>query len=84
MKLQLKKLVGQHRLTHAQFHTIIIEIESILNSRPLLPIHIDLQEGPTVLTWILPYRTSTEILTSESHLSHSFYPTQMMESCQAS
>ena len=38
MKLQLKKLVGEHKLTYSQLYAVIVEMESILNSRPLLPI----------------------------------------------
>ena len=50
MKLQLKRIVGHHRLTYPQLHSVIVEIEAILNSRPILPIHVDPEEGPTVLT----------------------------------
>ena len=50
MKLQLKKIMGHHRLTYPQLHSVIVEIEAILNSRPILPIHVDPEEGPTVLT----------------------------------
>ena len=50
MKLQLKKIVGHLCLTYPQLHSVIVEIEAILNSRPILPIHVDPEEGPTVLT----------------------------------
>ena len=50
MKLQLKKIVGHHRLTYPQLHSVIVEIEAILNSHHILPIHVDSVEGPTVLT----------------------------------
>ena len=50
MKLQLNKYVGHHRLTYPQLHSVIVEIEAILNSYPILPIHVDPEEGPTVHT----------------------------------
>jgi len=49
MKLQLKIIIGPHRLALPQFYSIY-EVEAIMNSRPLLPIHTVLEEGPTVLT----------------------------------
>lgn len=43
-KRHLKRVVGNELLTFEQFNTFIIEIESILNSRPLTPISIDPNE----------------------------------------
>ena len=40
-KRHLKRVVGNELLTFEQFNTPIIEIESILNSRPLTPISTD-------------------------------------------
>ena len=50
MKIQLRKLVGPHRLTYPQLNSIIAEVEATLNSCPLLPIEVDPQEGPQVIT----------------------------------
>ena len=50
MKIQLRKLVRPHRLTYPQLNSIIAEVEATLNSRPLLPIEVDPQEGPQVIT----------------------------------
>ena len=50
MKLQLKKLVGEHKLTYSQLYAVIVKVESILNSSPLLPIHVDPEQGPTIIT----------------------------------
>ena len=50
MKLLLKKLVGEHKLTYMQLYAVIVEVGLILNSRPLLPIHVDPEQGPTILT----------------------------------
>ena len=38
LKLQLKKVVGTHVLTHEQLATVIAEVGAILNSRPLIPV----------------------------------------------
>ncbi|GBL74070.1 hypothetical protein AVEN_230975-1 [Araneus ventricosus] len=40
-KHHLKRTVGKSRLTIEQFLTIVIQIESILNSRPLTPLTSD-------------------------------------------
>ncbi|XP_043597319.1 uncharacterized protein LOC122574157 [Bombus pyrosoma] len=40
-KYHLRRVVGNELLTFEQFNTLIIEIESILNSRPLTPISTD-------------------------------------------
>ena len=50
MKVQLRKLVGPHKLTFEQLNTVLIEVESILNSRPLIPLDLDSTEGPRSLT----------------------------------
>ncbi len=41
LKLLLHKNVGPHRLRFDEFYTILTELESILNSRPLYPPQID-------------------------------------------
>ena len=50
LKLQLKKVVGTHVLTHEQLTTVIAEVEAIRNSRPLIPIALDDSSVPAALT----------------------------------
>ncbi|GFY08313.1 integrase catalytic domain-containing protein [Trichonephila clavipes] len=43
-KFYLKKVVGNIRLTYEEFLTVIIQIEGMLNSRPLVPLSSDLDD----------------------------------------
>ncbi|GFX33005.1 integrase catalytic domain-containing protein [Trichonephila clavipes] len=43
-KLYLKRVVGNIRLTYEEFLTVIIQIEGMLNSRPLVPLSSDLDD----------------------------------------
>lgn len=45
----MKRVVGNQRFTYEEFETIVIQIEGILNSRPLTPLSNDL-ESYEVLT----------------------------------
>ena len=37
VKLHLKKIIGNKLLSHEEFLTLVVQIEAVLNSRPLLP-----------------------------------------------
>lgn len=50
VKYHIKRVIGLTKLNYEQFNTIIIQIEGILNSRPLTPISSD----PTDLTYLTP------------------------------
>ena len=50
MKLVLKKVIKEHQLTYNEFETCLCTTESILNSRPILPLHSLSPEGPSSLT----------------------------------
>ncbi|GFV90510.1 integrase catalytic domain-containing protein [Trichonephila clavipes] len=41
VKYHLKRALGRSRLTYEEFETVIIQVEGILNSRPLTPIYND-------------------------------------------
>ncbi|GFV94484.1 integrase catalytic domain-containing protein [Trichonephila clavipes] len=44
LKFYLKRVVGNIRLTYEEFLTVIIQIEGMLNSRPLVPLSSDLDD----------------------------------------
>ncbi|XP_071051064.1 uncharacterized protein [Onthophagus taurus] len=44
VKYHLMRTIGDERLTYETFSTVLIQIESILNSRPLLPLSSDPQD----------------------------------------
>ena len=50
MKLVLKKAMKEHQLTYDEFETCLCTTESILNSRPILPLDSLSPEGPSSLT----------------------------------
>ena len=50
MKLVLKKVLKEHQLTYNEFETCLGTTESILNSRPILPLDSLSPEGPSSLT----------------------------------
>ncbi len=41
MKTLLRKLLAPHQLRFDELYTVLVEVESILNSRPLAPLHTD-------------------------------------------
>ncbi len=41
MKTLLRKLLAPHHLRFDELYTVLVEVESILNSRPLAPLHTD-------------------------------------------
>ena len=49
-KLHLRKVVGTQRLTYEEFHTILTQVEACLNSRPLIALNSQSQDGITALT----------------------------------
>ncbi len=50
MKLLLNKVVGSHNLFMDELYTITVEIEAVLNSRPLVPLESSSDDGIEVLT----------------------------------
>ena len=68
-KHHLRRVIGDTRLTYEEFSTLIIQIEGVLNSRPLCP----LSEDPSDLSALTPSHFLTgETLTSfpEPSLTH--------------
>ena len=49
MKICLRRIVSSHKLTFEEFTTILTQIESCLNSRPLVPLQYD-EDGIEALT----------------------------------
>ena len=49
MKIHLRRVVSTHKLTFEEFTTILTQIESCLNSRPLVPLQCD-EDGIEALT----------------------------------
>ena len=49
MKLHLRKVVGDVKLSFEELYTLITQVEACLNSRPLAPL-LDASEGMEVLT----------------------------------
>ena len=50
MKTQLKKVIGETRLTFEELTTVACQVEACLNSRPLLPLTSHSQDGLSTLT----------------------------------
>ena len=48
-KRHLRRVAGPHKMIYEEFYTLLVEVEMMLNCRPLLPICGDL-EGLDVLT----------------------------------
>lgn len=44
MKNHLRRITGSRKLTYEQFNTLLVEIEMVLNSRPLIPLSGDLHD----------------------------------------
>ena len=68
-KLCLRKMVGQASLTHDDLLTVMMEIESIINSRPLSYIHVSAEdtEEPLTPSHLLIGR---RVLNLPDHLDH--------------
>ena len=49
MKFHLRKVVGDHKLTFKELSTVVAQVESCLNCRPLAPLP-DVTDGLKVLT----------------------------------
>lgn len=61
-KFHLKRILGNSNLTHEGFSTVLIQIEAILNSRPLCPITCDAEQvNPLTPAHFLVGRTLTAI-----------------------
>ena len=85
VKVHLKRIVGETKLNYESFYTLLVQIESILNSRPLYPISADpydlqaLTPGHFLIgeaLTALPQRDVTEIPTNRlnnyQHLQQMF------------
>ena len=64
----LRKLIGQARFSYDEMHTAIVEIEAIINSRPLSYISSDDTEEPLTPSHLLVGR---RILSLPDNLSYS-------------
>ncbi|GFW18890.1 integrase catalytic domain-containing protein [Trichonephila clavipes] len=57
VKYHLKRALGRSRLTYEEFETVIVQVEGILNSRPLTPIFNDFdnfeEDFTPVCNWLL-------------------------------
>ncbi|GFU66960.1 DUF5641 domain-containing protein [Trichonephila clavipes] len=63
VKYHLKRALGRSRLTYEESETVIIQVEGILNSRPLTPISNDFDNYEVLtLAHFLIGRTITFIL----------------------
>lgn len=49
MKVHLRKIIGEAKLTYEEMSTLLPQIDACLNSRPLTPVHSD-DDGIETLT----------------------------------
>ena len=63
----VRKMVGQANLAHDQLLTAVMEIESIINSRPLSYISAEDTEVPLTPSHLL---VGCQVLNSSDHLDH--------------
>ena len=71
MKRCLKKTIGKARMTYDELHTVLVEVEAILNSRPLLFVfrgygrtphtHSSVDRSPSVYTLPDPVTCSSDL-----------------------
>ena len=61
VKRCLKKIIGKAKLNHDELNTVMIEVESVLNSRPITYLYEELETEPLTSSHLLYGRRLTTL-----------------------